>query len=333
MMCLPSWRRLIVSTHLQVIKVESMRQADSARGLGPSPARGMGSMFLGSGRSKQSVMLNLAPGEAGEAGRKVFLRLAKECDVLIQNFRPGSMERMGLDYEAVKKVNPDIIYLSSAGFGPTGPYSGTRIYDPIIQSLSGICEMQKNKDGSARVAAQIVFDKGTAQRATAALTAALVARDNGHGGQEINMSMLDAALEHLWCDGYQNDVFLESDADKAPEAVDTPEAKQAAQQEKVSPTAAVANNSKYFTTTSSSIPLFGKFKEPVLGSAVRFSGTPVSQRPSAPMMGEHTVKVLGEAGYSEAQIAALMEGGTAMSTESLMTVRLAWANCLLASHR
>ena len=129
-----------MSTHLQVIKVESMRQADSARGLGPSPARGMGSMFLGSGRSKQSVMLNLAPGEAGEAGRKVFLRLAKECDVLIQNFRPGSMERMGLDYEAVKKVNPDIIYLSSAGFGPTGPYSGTRIYDPIILKTAAVPE-------------------------------------------------------------------------------------------------------------------------------------------------------------------------------------------------
>ena len=214
---------------------------------------------------------------------------------------------------------------------------GVQILTDLLEILiNGQKEIQKNNDGSARVAAQIVFDKGTAQRATAALTAALVARDNGHGGQEINMSMLDAALEHLWCDGYQNDVYLESDADKAPEAVDTPEAKQAAQQEKVSPTAAVANNSNYFTTTSSSIPLFGKFKEPVLGSAVRFSGTPVSQRPSAPMMGEHTVKVLGEAGYSEAQIAGLMEGGpkaTAMSTESLMTVRLDLGNCLLASNR
>ena len=113
----------------EVIKVESMAMPDAARGLGTAPARGMAGMFIAAGRSKQSIMLNMK----SEAGKAAFMELAKQCDVVLQNFRPGAVERMGIDYETIKAVNPDVIYLSSSGFGPTGPYSAGRIYDPIIQ--------------------------------------------------------------------------------------------------------------------------------------------------------------------------------------------------------
>ena len=114
----------------EVIKVESMQQPDSARGLGKAPAPGMAGMLLGTARGKQSILLNLK----SPRGIEVALAMVKQVDVLIQNFRPGATERMGLSYEQCCKVNPDIIYLSSSGFGQTGPYAGFRVYDPVVQA-------------------------------------------------------------------------------------------------------------------------------------------------------------------------------------------------------
>ena len=122
----------------EVIKVESIGMPDSARGLGTSPARGLAGLFLGSGRSKQSVMLNLKSPD----GLEIFKKLAAQCDVMIQNFRPGAVDKMGIGYEDLKAVNPELIYLSSSGFGPSGPRSSGRIYDPIIQVLSGFANVQ-----------------------------------------------------------------------------------------------------------------------------------------------------------------------------------------------
>lgn len=134
----------------EVIKVEStptMGQPDSARLLGTSPARGMGGMFMAAGRGKQSIVLNMKTDE----GKATFLDLARQCDVVIQNFRPGATDKMGIGYEACKEVNPDIIYLSSSGFGGAGgPYDTARVYDPIIQCASGLADILRTDDGQAR---------------------------------------------------------------------------------------------------------------------------------------------------------------------------------------
>jgi len=296
----------------EVIKVESMAMADSARGLGTSPARGMGGMFIGTARSKQSVMLNLKSAE----GKATFMELAKQCDVVLQNFRPGAVESMGIDYDVVKKANPDVIYLSSSGFGPTGPYSEGRIYDPIIQVLSGFADVQRTETGEARLAAQVIFDKACALASAQAITSALFARDRGAGGQHIQMSMLDLALQWLWPDNYWNDVYADSTAPASPPLHETPIFTQAATCPKASIKQALAGHEALFETVRSSFPLFGKFRAPRFPAT--FSGTPLGSRPGPPMMGEHTVKILKELGKSDASIQEMLSKGDATSTVTLM---------------
>jgi crotonobetainyl-CoA:carnitine CoA-transferase CaiB-like acyl-CoA transferase len=303
----------------EVIKVESMSMPDSARGLGTSPARGMGGMFVGAGRSKQSVMLNLKT----EAGKAAFMELAKRCDVVLQNYRPGAVERMGIDYESVKKVNPDVIYLSSSGFGPTGPYAAGRIYDPIIQVLSGFADTQRDETGAAKLAAQVLFDKASALASAQAVAAALLARERGAGGQHITMSMLDLALQWMWPDLYWNDLWTGSAAPASPPVCETSLCTAAdAGKPKASVAEALADPAvaALFETTGGSrgggFPFFGQFRAPRF--PVAFSGTPLGSRPGPPMMGEHTVKVLREAGVAAPVLAEMLAKGEAVSTPGLL---------------
>eukprot|EP00494_Astrolonche_serrata_P032170 UN32439 len=177
-----------------------MKLPDSARGLGHAPARGMAGCFAATGRGKQSLGLNLKTKE----GMKIFERFVKEVDIVIQNFRPGAAKRMGIDYDTVKKINPNIIYLSSSGFGPTGPYSDNRIYDPVIQSWGGSGFVQKSvPSGKPVLVANCFVDKITALTSAQAMIAALTARENGAGGQHIDMSMLDCCLQFTFPDCFR----------------------------------------------------------------------------------------------------------------------------------
>lgn len=180
-----------------VVRVEPLGMGDTLRM--PSFQRGgLTAFFANCNRGKRSIALDLAKAE----GREVVEKLVREADIFIQNWRPGAAERLGLGEPALRALNPDLIYCSISGYGPTGPYSGRRVYDPIIQGLSGHIGVQINPEVPIRdLVRNIVSDKSTSYTAAQAITAALFARERGAGGQHIEVPMLDASLAFFWCDG------------------------------------------------------------------------------------------------------------------------------------
>ncbi len=152
-------------------------------------------MFVSSNRGKRSIALDLKQPTALDAVR----RLIAAADVLVQNFRPGAMERLGLGEPAMRLLNPGLVYVSISGVGETGPYVKKRVYDPVIQSLSGFADVQADQDtGRPRMIRTIVADKTTAVHAAQAVCAALVARARTGEGQHIRLSMLDTMIAFLW---------------------------------------------------------------------------------------------------------------------------------------
>ena len=152
-------------------------------------------MFVSSNRGKRSIALDLKQPAALEALR----RLIAGADVLVQNFRPGTMERLGLHEPAMRQLNPRLVYLSISGVGETGPYVKKRVYDPVIQSLSGMTDVQADQvTGRPQMIRTIVADKTTAVHAAQAVCAALFARERTGEGQHIRLSMLDTMIAFLW---------------------------------------------------------------------------------------------------------------------------------------
>ena len=152
-------------------------------------------MFVSCNRGKRSLAIDLKQ----PAALAILHRLIAGADVLVQNFRPGTMERFGLDDACIRALNPRLIYLSISGVGETGPYVGKRVYDPVIQSLSGFADVQANQTtGRPQLIRTIVADKTTAVHAAQAVCAALFARERSGQGQSIHLSMLDTMVAYLW---------------------------------------------------------------------------------------------------------------------------------------
>jgi crotonobetainyl-CoA:carnitine CoA-transferase CaiB-like acyl-CoA transferase len=152
-------------------------------------------LFVSTNRGKRSLSLDLKQPEAAMIMRK----LAARADVLVQNFRPGTMERLGLGELTLRASNPRLIYVSISGVGESGPYAGKRVYDPIIQGLSGFADIQSDpKTRRPRMIRTIVADKTTAIFAAQAVTAALFARERTGEGQHIQLAMLDTMISYLW---------------------------------------------------------------------------------------------------------------------------------------
>jgi crotonobetainyl-CoA:carnitine CoA-transferase CaiB-like acyl-CoA transferase len=152
-------------------------------------------MFVSANRGKRSIALDLKQPAALAALR----RLVGSADVLVQNFRPGTMERLGLSEPDLRIENPGLIYVSISGVGETGPYVRKRVYDPVIQSLSGLADLQADPEtGRPMMIRTIVADKTTAVYAAQAICAALVARGRTGQGQHIRLSMLDTMVTFLW---------------------------------------------------------------------------------------------------------------------------------------
>lgn len=173
-----------------VIKVEEPATGDLARGLGTLFVEGESVQFLSQNRNKRSVRLDLkAP-----AGREVFLRLAAKADVVVENFRPCTVDRLGIGYEAVKAVNPRIIYASVSAFGQSGPYAGWPANDPIVQAVAGLMDMTGEADGRpVRVGAPLP-DFGAAAMLAFGISAALLHRERHGEGQRLDTSLLGATL-------------------------------------------------------------------------------------------------------------------------------------------
>jgi crotonobetainyl-CoA:carnitine CoA-transferase CaiB-like acyl-CoA transferase len=152
-------------------------------------------MFVSSNRGKRSIALDLKQ----PAAIDVVRRLAARADVIVQNFRPGTMERLGLDEPTLRGLNPRLVYVSISGVGETGPYAKKRVYDPIIQSLSGLADVQADQaTGRPRMVRTIVADKTTAVHAAQAVCAALFARERSGEGQHVRLSMLDTMVAFIW---------------------------------------------------------------------------------------------------------------------------------------
>jgi crotonobetainyl-CoA:carnitine CoA-transferase CaiB-like acyl-CoA transferase len=179
-----------------VIKVESLDGDITRRSRAESPGFSPG--FVTCNRGKRSIALDLK----SESGKAVLWRLIESADVLAQNYRPGAMDRLGFGYESVRARNSRVVYLSISGVGATGPYSEKRVYDPIIQALSGLADIQSDPlSGRPKMIRTIVADKTTAIYAAQAVTAALVARGRTGVGQHVEVSMLDVMLSYLWPEG------------------------------------------------------------------------------------------------------------------------------------
>ena len=160
-----------------VIKVEGPG-GDPVRGLGPVKGD-LSSAFIALNRGKRSLTLDLKD----EAAKPVLAELIRRADVLVQNFRPGVIEKLGFGWEAARTLNPRLIYCSISGYGPTGPYSGLRAYDPMIQASSGICASQLGPDGEPQLVQTLVCVTITGLMAAQAISAALYAREKTGEGQ------------------------------------------------------------------------------------------------------------------------------------------------------
>ena len=204
----PAATMLLADQGADVIKVEPL-DGDITRMMGVG-RDGMTSGFLNINRGKRGMALDLH----NPVGIEVVHRLVRTADVFVQNFRPGAAAQLGLGADAVRALKPDIIYVSISGFGDVGPYAGKRVYDPVIQALSGLTDIQADSDtGRPRMMRTVIPDKTTALTAAQAITAALLGRARHGRGQHVELAMLDATIAYLWPEGMINFTLVDDKHD------------------------------------------------------------------------------------------------------------------------
>lgn len=182
-----------------IVKIEPPA-GDTNRNLGPyRKHRDMASLFINCNRNKRSIVLDLK----SENGKAAALEIMKDADVVVHNFRPGAIDRLGLNYEAVKAVNPNVIYCATYGYSKQGPYGRKGALDDSIQAVSGIAALQEKVLGEPRYLPTVVADKTTGLFVAQAVMAALFHRERTGQGQEIEVPMFESMVayvmvEHLW---------------------------------------------------------------------------------------------------------------------------------------
>ena len=203
----PLATRILADQGADVIKVEPpvgdiLRHMGGIGGLSPT--------FSTTNRSKRSIVLDLKK----ENGLDTLRQLVSEADVFIQNSRPGIAERMGMGEAALRAINPKLIYVSICGFGEEGPYSHKRVYDPLIQGMSTLADIQSGQGDRPRLIRVIVPDKVTALTAAQSITAALLARERTGQGQHVRLSMLDAVIAFVWPEAMAYHTFVSPEVPK-----------------------------------------------------------------------------------------------------------------------
>lgn len=177
----------------EVIKVEVPGSGDLARQLGNDPAlsrQKMGASFLAQNSGKKSVTVNLK----SEAGKAVLLRLVESADVLVENFRPGVMTRLGVGYETLREANPRLVYCAITGFGQCGPLRDAPAYDQIIQGLSGMMSVTGDENSAPMRAGYPIADTFSGMVGAFAIACALLRRNATGSGTFIDVAMLDSAM-------------------------------------------------------------------------------------------------------------------------------------------
>ena len=192
----------------EVIKVEPTT-GEQMRHIGPTVNK-VTAAFFSCNRGKRSIAVDLK----SDDGKKILFDLVKGADVLLQNFRPGAMDRMGFGEPVMRELNRKLIYVSINGFGEEGPYAHKRVYDPVIQALSCATDIQADRaTGRPQMFRVIIADKVTAITAAQAITTALYAREKSGEGQHIRLSMLDAMLSLFWPEGMAGLTYADQEFD------------------------------------------------------------------------------------------------------------------------
>ncbi|WP_255553360.1 CaiB/BaiF CoA transferase family protein [Caenimonas aquaedulcis] len=182
---------LLADLGADVVKIEPPGSGDQTRGSMGFKMKGPDSMgFLNMNRNKRSVTLNLK----SKAGKELLLRLAKDADILVENYRPGAMKRLGLGYEVLKEVNPRLVYTSISGFGQTGPWADRPGFDLMAQAMSGVMSVTGYPDSPPVKCGVPVADIGCALFAVYATLSAYIGAKNSGEGQYVDASLFDSAL-------------------------------------------------------------------------------------------------------------------------------------------
>ena len=185
---------LLADMGADVIKVEKPNGGDDARRLGPPFIQDWSAAFLAVNRNKRSIALDLRT----EEGKQVFLRLVEEADVVAENFRPGAMERLGLGYEDLKRLNPSLVYCSVSGFGQTGPYSRRGGFDLVAQGMSGIMSVT-GTPGSPPVKVGVpITDLTAGMYAAYGVLTAYIHRIKTGEGQLVDTSLMEAGVAYTF---------------------------------------------------------------------------------------------------------------------------------------
>lgn len=175
----------------EVIKIEDPKGGDSTRGSNPK-LNDVSTYFLSVNRGKKSITVNLK----SEQGKKIVFDLVKEADILVENFRPGVMKRLGLDYETLKAVNPKLVYASISGFGQTGPYSQRPAYDMLAQGMGGVVSLTgpEDPDAPAVRVGYSIGDMAAGLYGAIAIQAAYIESQKSGEGQWVDVAMLDSQV-------------------------------------------------------------------------------------------------------------------------------------------
>jgi len=177
-----------------VVKVEKPNGGDDARRMGPPFIEGESAAFLGINRNKRSVVVDMRTDD----GREIVQELARRSDILIQNFRPGSLERMGLGYEQVREINPAIIYCTISGFGATGPYARRGGFDLVAQGMSGLMSVTGHPGAPPTKIGAPVCDLNAGMFATIGILTAYVNRLRTGTGQHVDTSLLEGGIAYTF---------------------------------------------------------------------------------------------------------------------------------------
>jgi formyl-CoA transferase len=189
----PYCTMMLADMGADVIKVEIPGRGDDSRAWGPPWAGTESAYYLSANRNKRSITLNFRT----EGGRRVLLDLVRRADVFVENFIPGSLDRLGLGYEDLKKVNPGLVYCSVSGYGYDGPYATRPGYDFIAQAEGGIMSVTGEPEGPPMKVGVAIADITTGMFAAAAILAALRHRDRTGQGQRVEVSLLESVVGWL----------------------------------------------------------------------------------------------------------------------------------------